>query len=231
MARRDSESTVARFEVAQANQEQVLAESALRGEHLVTWVRLVLLLLVTMSQGVIAWLSGELSLVPRDTPRMLTGLLYLGWAISLAVVLHRQKADPHKVRWRPVFATLVDFAFFGFMAWRGSIQSGTFRPHMLAALCAVLIAFSVARYSWLHVVWSTLLAAVTFVTVSVLRNAFWLSEVSFVLGCYVALGLLIAWANTAVSSMFLGLRRRDNLSRFLPRQVVERVLRTGDGTL
>ena len=31
--------------------------------------------------------------------------------------------------------------------------------------------------------------------------------------------------------MFLGLRRRDNLSRFLPRQVVERVLQTGDGTL
>jgi adenylate cyclase len=31
--------------------------------------------------------------------------------------------------------------------------------------------------------------------------------------------------------MFLGLRRRDNLSRFLPRQVVERVLEMGDGTL
>jgi len=60
---------------------------------------------------------------------------------------------------------------------------------------------------------------------------FSVSKVSFVLGCYIALGLLIGWANTAVSSMFLGLRRRDNLSRFLPRQVVERVLQTGDGTL
>jgi len=230
MARRDSESTVARFEVAQANQEQVLAESALRGERLVTWVRLVLLSMVMLSQGVIARLSGEM-LVPKDPLRMLAGMLYLSWSIGLAVMLRREKPDLHKVRWRPVFATVLDFGFFGFMAWRNSTMSGSFNPQMLAASCAVIIAFSVARYSWLHVVWSTVLASATFVTVCVLLDTFSFSRVSFVLGCYLALGLLIGWANTAVSSMFLGLRRRDNLSRFLPRQVVERVLRTGDGTL
>jgi adenylate cyclase len=117
------------------------------------------------------------------------------------------------------------------MAWRASVVNGSFNPQMLATTCAVIIAFSVARYSWLHVVLSTVMSSVTFTTVCVLLDSFSFSRVSFVLGCYISLGLLIGWANTAVSSMFLGLRRRDNLSRFLPRQVVERVLHTGDGTL
>ncbi|HEX8819657.1 MAG TPA: adenylate/guanylate cyclase domain-containing protein, partial [Archangium sp.] len=229
MARRGGESTVARFEVAQANQEQVLAESALRGERLVTWVRLVLVALLSLSQSVVARWSGEL--LPKDPPRQVAELLYLVWAIGLTVLLRREKPNPHRVRWRPVIATVLDFGFFGFMAWRSSFISGSFHPQMLAAICAVLIAFSVARYSRLHVVLSTVVASATFVTVCVLKDAFSFSQVSFVLGCYVALGLLIGWANSAVSSMFLGLRKRDNLSRFLPRQVVERVLETGDGTL
>jgi adenylate cyclase len=229
MARRGGESTVARFEVAQANQEQVLAESALRGERVVSWVRLVLLVLLMLSQTVIARMSGELQ--PKDLPRAAVALLYLLASIVIAVVLHYQKPTLHRARWRPVVVTVLDCGYFGFMSWRSSVVSGSFNPQMLAAICAVLIAFSVARYSWLHVVMSTVMASATFVTVCVLLDTFSFSRVSFVLGCYVSLGLLIGWANTAVSSMFLGLRRRDNLSRFLPRQVVERVLETGDGTL
>ncbi|WP_309894133.1 adenylate/guanylate cyclase domain-containing protein [Archangium sp.] len=229
MARRTSESTVARFEVAQANQEQVLAESALRGERVVSWVRLVLLVLLMLSQTVIARMSGELQ--PRDLLRGGVALAFLAWSIGIAVLLQYEKPTLHRARWRPVLATVLDCGYFGFMAWRSSVVSGSFNPQMLGAICAVIIAFSVARYSWLHVVMSTVMASATFMTVCVLLDTFSFSRVSFVLGCYVSLGLLIGWANTAVSSMFLGLRRRDNLSRFLPRQVVERVLTSGDGTL
>jgi adenylate cyclase len=231
MARRvSSDSTVARFEVARANQERVFAESALRGERVVSRVRLALLVLVTLSQAVLARMSGEL--IPKDPPRMVAVLGYLVFAIGLALALHvQEKPNPRRARWMPVFATVLDCGFFGFAAWRSVSLTGKFNPQMLAASLAVVIAFSVARYSWLHVVLSTVTSSATFALVCWGLGEFSVSKVSFVLGCYIALGMLIGWANTAVSSMFLGLRRRDNLSRFLPRQVVERVLQTGDGTL
>jgi adenylate cyclase len=226
--RRGSESTLARFEVSRANEERVLAESALRGERVVSWVRVALWLLMLLSQVVIARLSGEQ--LPRDPVRLLGLVPYTLFTFGAVVVLHRQKPDPRRATWRPLISMVWDFGFLGFMAWRSSVM-GRFDPEMVAAGGAVLLAFSVARYSWLHVALSTVLASMTYLLTSHVAGTVSLSGISFVVGCYVALGLLIAWANTAVSSMFLGLRRRDNLSRFLPRQVVERVLRTGDGTL
>ncbi|PTL82264.1 adenylate/guanylate cyclase domain-containing protein [Vitiosangium sp. GDMCC 1.1324] len=229
MARRGNESTVARFELARANQEQVLAESALRGEQVVSLVRVALVVLAGLSQSVIARMSGEL--LPRDPQRVLAVALYAVNAIGLAVVLHFQKPDLRRAMWRPVLISLLDCGFFGFVVWRAFRVTGDFDLEMLAASCAVVLAFSVARYSWLHVVMSTAMASATYALVCWGADAFSDARVSFVLGCYIALGLLIGWANTAVSSMFLRLRRRDNLSRFLPRQVVEQVLNHGDGAL
>jgi adenylate cyclase len=228
MARRGSESTVARFEVARANQEQVLAESALRGERVVSLVRIALMVLVGLSQGLIARMSGEQ--LPDDPVRKAAVMLYAASAILIAVAVHRGTPNRHRAMWRPVATTLLDCGFFGFMAWRAVLAKGEFNPQMLAASCAVVLAFSVARYSWLHVVMSTVVASATYVGVCAWAGELDWPKVSFVLGCYIALGLLLGWANMAVSSMFLGLRRRDNLSRFLPRQVVERVL-GGEGTL
>jgi adenylate cyclase len=227
MARR-SESTVARFELARVNQELVLAESALRGERMVSWVRLALWVLIVLSQGVIARVSGEQ--LPLDLPRMVGVLAYAVFTVGAVVFLRRETPNPRRAMWRPLISMAWDFGFIGFMAWRAMLQE-RFNPQMSAAGCAVVLAFSVARYGWVHVALSTALAAVTFVGVNLLAGSFSWAVISFVVGCFIALGLLIGWANTAVSGMFLGLRRRDNLSRFLPRQVVERVLNSGDGAL
>ena len=53
----------------------------------------------------------------------------------------------------------------------------------------------------------------------------------FVMGGYLVLGFMIGLTNRAVSRMFQGLRQRDNLTRFLPRQVAERVLALGPSAL
>ncbi len=229
MARWADESTVARFEVAQANQEQVLAESALRGERLVAATRLVLMALLFVSQSFIARMEGEV--LPADPLLRGAVFLYILGAVVMLVTVWREKANPRRAIWRPVLATLFDCGFFGFMAWRIIQDSGHLNAPMLAASCAVVIAFSVARYSWLHVVLSTVLASATYVLASWMAGAFSLSLVSFVLGCYLSLGLLIGLVNGEARRMFLTLRRLDNLSRFLPRQVVDRVMGTGDGTL
>jgi adenylate cyclase len=83
----------------------------------------------------------------------------------------------------------------------------------------------------LLVLLSTVLSSAGYVTICVVTDQVAWGRISFVVGCYIALGMLIGWANGQVSGMFLGLRRRDNLSRFLPRQVVERVLKQGDEAL
>lgn len=45
------------------------------------------------------------------------------------------------------------------------------------------------------------------------------------------LGFLLVMTNRAVGQMFQGLRQRDNLTRFLPRQVAEKVIRSGPNAL
>lgn len=84
-----------------------------------------------------------------------------------------------------------------------------------------------ARAHLAHVVLSTLTSIAAVATVAVLQG--WAHPVwtPFTCSCLFALGLLIGFTNRRVGSMFTDIRRRENLSRFLPRQVVERVLAQG----
>ncbi|MDY7226820.1 adenylate/guanylate cyclase domain-containing protein [Hyalangium rubrum] len=225
-----SETTVARFELARANEEQVLAESSVRGERTVSVVRLALCLLLGVSQSGITRLSGEE--VVRDPLRMAIVWTYVGFALVAFFMLRREtRPNARRSRWMPLPTTLMDTSFLVLMSWRSGQLNGQIYEEMPAAGFAVMMAFSVARYSRFHVLLSTVLSTVGFVGVCVMAGHVSAGRVSFVVACYIALGLLIAWTNGQVSGMFLGLRRRDNLSRLLPRQVVDRVLKQGETAL
>ena len=228
MARqRQGESTVAQFELAQANRERVLAQSALRGELIVARVRLALLGLFLLSYLGVGRLVG-VPLTP-DPPRQLVVGLYLGFALTTYLLIrYRARPDPRRATWIPVLTSLCDFGYTAFMAWRSQVL-GNYQPMMMAAACAVFITFSVARYKLMHVVLATALAVASFSLVN------WLGQpqasaavpVSFVVGCYIGLGLLIGWANREVGGMFLQAWQRQSLSRFLPQPVLERVMNLG----
>jgi adenylate cyclase len=226
--RQGEDTTVARFELARVNQALVLAESSLQGERRVAKVRVALLLLFSFSQAVVARLSGELVV---DPARGVAVLLYTLFSLFAWLILHRERPDVRRSTWLPIPTTLADVGFLTFMGWRGFVVTETFDPGMSAACGAVLVVYSVARYSRLHVLLSTVLVMASHVFLRWYTGTFSPAGVTFVLGCYIGLGLLIDRTNTAVSGMFLALRRRDNLSRFLPRQVVERVLQHGDVSL
>jgi adenylate cyclase len=125
----------------------------------------------------------------------------------------------------------VDIAFPVVMTWRSFTLTGEFTEGMLAASLAAVLAFSVVRYSLVHVALSTVLSAVAYVSLSWLTGHFTWAGSSFVAGCFISLGLMLGWTNHAVRSMFLDLRRRENLSRFLPRQVVDRLVKEGETSL
>jgi adenylate cyclase len=225
---------VARFELARANEEQVLAESSLQGERRVSTVRLVLIALFGVSQGLIGRVTGE---VLPDTARQVAIVLYALFALFAWVILRSQGPNVRRSEWLPIPTTLADVGFMTFMAWRANAAivehqlPRTFDTGLSAAYGAVILVFSVARYSWLHVLLSTVLVSSSYIWVRWHTDTFSPAGVSFVVGAYLGLGLLIERTNAAVGGMFLGLRRRDNLSRFLPRQVVERVLTQGDVSL
>jgi adenylate cyclase len=227
--RRGSETTVARFALARANEEKVLAESSLRGERAVTVVRLALCALLVLSQTGIARLFGET--VIKDSVRMVTVGTYVSFAVFAFIILRFQEPNPRRSLWMPIPTMLMDSGFLVVMAYRSWQLTGILQEEMTAAASAVMLSFSVARYSRFHVVLSTVLSSAGYVLLCWMTGSSSPSRVSFVLGSFITLGMLLWWINGRVSGMFLGLRRRDNLSRFLPRQVVDRVLGQGETAL
>ncbi len=224
------ETTVARFELtARANQEQVLAKGALRGERMVAGARLVLISLLGLSQAAIPHLFGEAVL--RDPVRTWASRGYVLLTVVMFIVLRFQQPNVRRSRWMPIPTALLDISFPVVMAWRSFQLTGEFDGAMFASAGAVVLTFSVMRYSALHVLLSTVLSSASYLLLCWVTGNHSPGRVSFVLGCYATLGLLLAWTNREVRSMFLELRRHDNLSRFLPRQVVDRLVNEGEGSL
>jgi adenylate cyclase len=223
------ETTVAHLELARANQEQVLAVSAIKGERMVAIVRLVLFALMGVSQGGIAPLYGERE--GFDPVQGWAIKLYMVFSVLAVIGLHLQEPNPRRSRWMPVPTALADIGFVTVMTWRSWVVTGHFNVEMLGVSGAVLLAFSVTRFSRFHVLLSTLLTVAAFMGLSAATGNFFPGRVSYVVVCYLVLGALLYRVNIELRSMFLDLRRRDSLSRFLPRQVVERIVKHGDASL
>jgi adenylate cyclase len=225
-----TETTVARFAMtARANEAQVLAKGALRGERLVSSARLVLIGMLALSQTGIARLFGET--IIHDPVRMWVGRGYMFFAVWSFIILRLQQPNIHRSRWMPIPITLVDIGFLVAMSWRSYVLNGVFDGAMFAACGAVFLTFSVLRYSAIHVLLSTVLTSAGYMWLCWVTGNHSAGRVSFVLGSFIALGVLMAWTHREVRGMFLELRRHDNLSRFLPRQVVDRVVKEGEVSL
>jgi adenylate cyclase len=220
---------VARLEQARLNAQMVIAESALLGERRISEVRIALCLLMTLSQVAITRLFGEQTI--HDPIRLAIVLVYQAFAVTGVFIIRSRKPDPRGSLWAPLPLTLVDVGFLVLVGWRSWQLTGHLNAEMDAAALAVVLSFSVVRHSRVHVVMSTLLVSAGYLLLCGLTGTLSAGRVSFVLGCFIALGGLLWWTNGRVSSMFLDLRRRDNLSRFLPRQVVSRIIKEGDTLL
>jgi adenylate cyclase len=226
-----SDSRLIRLDLARLNEERVLAESALQGERTVAKIRLLTIVLVTGSQWLAQALHGTFG--HGDPVRGLAGGLYLLYALGAALAVHRRRVgSPVLALWLPLGMTFVDFGFFAFMGMRTWAVEGVVQPQMGAAVMGLVLCWSVARYSWIHVVQSTALACIAFMAVGVYAGRDTeLAGNLFTIGCFCALGALIGFTRVRVRRMFVDLRRRDNLARFLPPQVAERVLSLGQEAL
>lgn len=219
------DTSVSALEVARAarNERQTLAEGSLAGERRIALARLAL--------------AGVLALV-SEMPRMfghapaaavsISSAGYLAAAIAISSILRSRDIKPARISsWAPTW-TVIDFSFVTAIAAFGHPEDAL-ALHPIA--CAILIAFTVARYNVWHVALAVALAIASYVSVHLLAEALDAHPATFAIAGYMTLGIVIGVTNHAVHSMLADLRRRDHLTRFLPQQVVDRVLQLGTEAL
>ncbi|HEY5935239.1 MAG TPA: adenylate/guanylate cyclase domain-containing protein, partial [Kofleriaceae bacterium] len=215
---------VAALEAAR-NEAEVLADGALHGERRAAIARIVMILMFAM-------VSNLDEAQRADRVQFLVGASYTVFALAtLWVVFKSPKGIPGRARWRPLILTVFDFALITTMALLDLRRSGAFEPaqHVIAA--SILMSFAVARYGVFHVIYSATLAITSYSIAAIYGGQLLTHTTAFVIAGMIVLGLMIALTNRAVSTMFRALRQRDNLTRFLPRQVAERIMRAGPDAL
>lgn len=211
-------------------EEQVMAQSALIGERAVAITRTVMFVMIGISTGIVSRLTGELH--PDSAVRPFVVGLYLLFCVGTLVITHRTKqGKANRAMWFPFAFIFIDAGFFVAMTWIAQSIGEKAHPEVVIVTFSVLICFSVARVRRLHAITSTVVSVVSVVVISSIQG--WAHPVftPFVCSCLAAQGLLITFTNSRIRSMFVDIRRRENLSRFLPRQVVDRVLASGGSTL
>ena len=208
---------------AQRNEQQVLAEGALLGERRAAWARLAMIAMF----GFISNVRAEGSSLAMT----IAGLIYTVIGVVTVIMVHRVKVpDIGKARVRPLILSVIDWAFITVQGCF-AIEHGVHHPGMAAIACAVVLSFAVARWPLVNVLFSIVCAPVSFVIVVAYGGTLGDQSSMFIVGGLLVLGFMILMTNLAVRRMFAGLRKRDNLTRFLPRQVAERVMERGPGAL
>ncbi len=224
-----SETTLARVQVARDNESYVLAEGALEGERAIASVRLVLML----ARGV------SMSLVARDPtmgfdPATFSVIVaYVVFSVGVWWVLRKQKTNVRQAQYVPLFLTVVDVGFVTAIGLRVIANGQENRPEMTVGALSVVIAFSVLRLGVWQIVFATVLSAGSYVGLCLYQGTLGssLRSLTFVLVGFGVLAFLLERTNTFRRKSFLKLRRADNLSRFLPRPVVDRLLNQGEDAL
>jgi adenylate cyclase len=209
---------------AQRNELEVRAEGALLGERRAAIARLAMILVLGLVQ---ATRGGAKNWVQTGV-----GAAYGVWSLLTLLALRRiDRAKPARSLWVPIALTTIDFAASTTLACLDIWWNGTFNAGQHAIICAILMSFSIARLSVWHVVYSLVCAELSFTIASSYGAAFATHASVFIMACYAVIAFMFVMTNRAIGTMFQDLRRRDNLTRFLPRQVADRVLAAGPNAL
>ncbi len=227
----DAQSTIARIRTARHNEDLVLAEGALEAERVVARVRLGLIGFMALGTAVQSLLTHQR--LPLDPWLVAAVLVYLTLAAGNAVFLRGVAASVRGAELAPLAYLLVDYGCLTLFQLR--VFSATHAPALgsLAAVYAVILCFSVGRRRAWHVAVSCACACFCFAVAARIEEpgAAALPQICIVHGSFAALALLVGRTGTRTRRMFLGLRRRENLSRFVPHAVADRLVRFGEEAL
>jgi adenylate cyclase len=218
-----------RLQDAERNRRLVLAEAAMVGERTMGIFRLVLLALLGLSQAAVALAKGTATQIAPE--RVIGVAIYAVLGVTSVIGVRRAKPNLKKAFYIPFWLAISDFGFMTWMDWCDLHQYGQVSPTLAGVARAVAICFSAMRFSLWHVAFSVFLAIASYLFAISMGGAPDLRTSAFVVAAFLALGAIIAWTAHRTGEMFTDIRRRDNLSRFLPRQVAERIITQGEASL
>jgi adenylate cyclase len=209
-------------------EEQVLAEHGLKAERMISTLRVVMQLLRSGAFVLAAGATGHLALSGGPTLRPYIAMGYLVICLgTLYFVFYRVKPSVLGSKIAPALLIGIDYAFILAMGLapvdidegRQSVISGIF--------CMLLLGFAALRLRRVHVIESAVLSYVVYLTVvwhDVRQGrSFEIVPVVFTLVTFAVMTALVWQLSSRVLEMFKTLRTRDNLRRFLPKQVADRV--------
>lgn len=218
----DTELTAIGELAAARNEDLTIANGSLQGEKRAAVTRLAVIVLFAASAELVPRLHGHA--MPLDLPRLATMLAYGAFAAGCLIAALRKNVDPRRALVRPALFTIVDFAFVSAL---GGVEIGHghgINAELTAAVSAILISFTVVRARLWHVALAVACAAGAFSALAGIDGRLSIESIVFVDAGFIGLGIIVALTNRAVRTMFHELRHRDNLTRFLPQQVAERLL-------
>lgn len=214
---------------AARNEDLTIANGSLEGEKRAAVTRLVVVAMFGVSTELVPRLHGHA--LPVDLPRLAIMVGYLVFAVGCLVAALRATPDPRRALVRPALFTVLDFSFVATLAAVEIEHGHGMNAELTAAVSAILISFTVVRARLWHVALAVGCATLAFSLLASIDGRLSIESVVFVGAGFVGLGIIVALTNRAVRVMFHELRHRDNLTRFLPQQVAERLLREGPEAL
>jgi adenylate cyclase len=221
--------TVARLLVEQREEdERTIADLALVGERAACGARLGLMLMLGVTSALTPLFGGNA--VP-DPLQFAAVVVYVAYTAGFWIALRRAKPSVRKGLIIPFVMMPVDYLFAFTIAWRVSSVSEGHTPILPALMLGLFVCFNVARHSPWHAVVSTAGAVATYIAMLVVCSRAIFPLVVMGSAILTVTGALIVWTNARVRATWVDVRRRENLAHFLPRQVVDRVLRSGGQAL
>jgi adenylate cyclase len=226
-----SNTTIAHAELARRNEELVLAEATLQGQRFIGGLRIVAVLAMGLSMQLMVRLTQVTT--HRDSLRVLAISSYLIFSVATFVYYLRRKkpAERRRMVASQVLRSFADFGFQLFMAWRTAEVDHANYPEMTAASCAIFLGFTVASYHWINVAVATAMACLTYLIAGSFAQGQSMFSLFFVEAMLLCMGLAMGLTGRHVGRMFVNLRRRDNLTRFLSPQVAEHAMSLGSTAL
>ena len=215
---------------AKHHEAQVLAARSLENERRVTGVRLLVLALMGISQGPIRALVGDGD--TSEAPLRFVAIgIYFAFAVSAFVAVRRIGPRAVMATVMPIVATTFDVGFVVAMDWCDKLEGETLDLANTAAILALIVSYSILRYSITSLYYATFAAIVAFTTIMLWSHVFDWTVWTFVVFVLVALAVLIGSTRSAVRRAFIDLKRRDGLARLVPTKVVEEILAGNEDVL
>ncbi|MBK7863974.1 MAG: adenylate/guanylate cyclase domain-containing protein [Archangiaceae bacterium] len=207
-------------------EEQVLAEHNLKSERLLSVLRLVLQVLRTAAFMGVAAATGYFS-APQLSLRPFLAFFYVLVCLITVFRVRQVKASVFGSKVAPLVLITVDYLFILSMALTPTdIDEGP-QSSLIAIFCLMLLGFAALRLRRMHVIQSAVLSYGVYGVVLLHERAAGvrvsLVQVAFVFSTFAVMTVLVLQLSSRVREMFQTLRTRDNLRRFLPKQVADRV--------